>query len=165
MESAPSSPKSYKSSANLNAAADAVSKMSGSGMELMVYEKTGIGNGQQANNPWLQELPDPVSKVTWDNYLSVFPKDARDNSWKQGNVVEVKANGISMKVPVVVQPGQMPGTCSLAVGYGRTAAGKVADGVGVALHAAEAGAQEAGVVDVLVVLAGELIGAGGGRGR
>ena len=123
--------KNYKSAANISAAADAASKMSSAGMEMTLYEKTGVGSGVQANNPWLQELPDPVSKVTWDNYLSVSPKDARDNSWKQGNVVEVKANGASMKVPIVVQPGQMPGTCSLALGYGRTAAGKVADGVGV----------------------------------
>jgi len=123
--------KNYKSSANISAAADAVSRMGGTGVEMMLYEKAGLGSGVQANNPWLQELPDPVSKITWDNYLSVSPKDARDNSWKQGNVVEVKANGISMKVPVVIQPGQMPGTCSLALGYGRTAAGKVANGVGV----------------------------------
>ncbi len=123
--------KSYKSSANLNSAAEAASKMSASGVEMTIYEKTGLGSGIQANNPWLQELPDPVSKITWDNYLSVAPKDARDNSWKQGNVVEIKANGASVKVPIVIQPGQMPGTCSLALGYGRTAAGKVADGVGV----------------------------------
>lgn len=123
--------KSYKSAANLTAAAEAATKMASAGMEMTLYEKAGVGSGVQANNPWLQELPDPVSKVTWDNYLSVSPKDARDNSWKQGNVVEVKANGISMKVPVVIQPGQMPGTCSLAVGYGRTAAGKTANGVGV----------------------------------
>jgi MoCo/4Fe-4S cofactor protein with predicted Tat translocation signal len=131
LEGEQSTAKSYKTSANLSAAADTLSKMSGSGIELTLYEKTGVGSGVQANNPWLQELPDPVSKVTWDNYLSVAPKDARDNSWKQGNVVEVKAIGVSMKVPVVIQPGQMPGTCSLALGYGRTAAGKVANGVGV----------------------------------
>ncbi len=130
LESTPVSSKNYKSSANLTAAADAVSKMSGSGIEMMVYEKVGIGNGQQANNPWLQELPDPVSKVTWDNYLAVSPKDAREKSWTQGNVVMVKANGVSVAVPIFIQPGQMPGTVSLALGYGRTNAGKVADGVG-----------------------------------
>ncbi|MCX6292527.1 MAG: TAT-variant-translocated molybdopterin oxidoreductase [Bacteroidetes bacterium] len=123
--------KNYQSSANLNTSADAVSKMSGSGIEMVVYEKTGIGNGLQANNPWLQELPDPVSKVTWDNYLAVSPKDAREKGWLQGNVVQVKANGNTVKVPVFIQPGQMPGTVSLAIGYGRTKTGKVADNVGV----------------------------------
>ncbi len=131
LESGAQASKNYKSSANLNAAAEAVSKMSGSGIEISIYEKTGIGNGQQANNPWLQELPDPVSKVTWDNYLAVSPKDAREKSWTQGNVVSVKANGVSVKAPVYIQPGQMPGTVSLALGYGRTKTGKVADNVGV----------------------------------
>lgn len=100
------------------------------GMELVIYEKTGIGNGSQSNNPWLQEMPDPISKVTWDNYLAVSPKDAREKGWKQNNVVTLKANGISMEVPVYVQPGQAPGTVSLALGYGRTKAGSVANNIG-----------------------------------
>jgi molybdopterin-containing oxidoreductase family iron-sulfur binding subunit len=131
LESALLTPKNYTTSTNLNAAADAISKITGSGIELVVYEKAGLGNGQQANNPWLQELPDPVSKVTWDNYLAVSPKDAREKSWTQGNVVQVKVNGTLVKAPVFIQPGQTPGTVSLAVGYGRTKTGKVADHVGV----------------------------------
>ncbi|MFN8144045.1 MAG: TAT-variant-translocated molybdopterin oxidoreductase [Bacteroidia bacterium] len=123
--------KNYKSAANLNAAADALSKMNSTGIELVIYEKVGMGNGQQSNNPWLQELPDPISKVTWDNYLAVSPKDAREKGWKQGNVVTVKAGTVSVKAPVVIQPGQTPGTASLAIGYGRTVAGKVADNRGV----------------------------------
>jgi len=123
--------KNYKTAANLNAAADAIGKMNASGMELVVYEKVGLGNGQQANNPWLQELPDPISKVTWDNYISVSPKDAREKGWKQGNVVSVKVGSITVKAPVVIQPGQAFGTASLAIGYGRTVAGKVADNRGV----------------------------------
>ncbi len=124
--------KTYSSSsANLSSAASAISSMKGGdGMELVLYEKTGLGNGSQANNPWLQELPDPVSKITWDNYLCVAPKDARDKGWKTGNVVSIKANGNELKVPVLIQPGQAPGTCALAFGYGRTKAGKVADNLG-----------------------------------
>ena len=99
--------------------------------ELVVYEKVGLGNGLQANNPWLQELPDPISKITWDNYLAVSPKDAREKGWSQGNVVAIKSGNVSAKVPVVIQPGQTPGTVSLAVGYGRTSAGKTADKIGV----------------------------------
>jgi len=131
LEQTASEAKNYKSNANLSAAADAVSKMNGGGIEMTVYEKAGIGSGVQANNPWLQELPDPVSKVTWDNYLAVSPKDAREKGWKQGNVVEIKANGVSKNVPIFIQPGQMAGTVSLAVGYGRAGIGKVAHGVGV----------------------------------
>ncbi|MBK6443980.1 MAG: TAT-variant-translocated molybdopterin oxidoreductase [Bacteroidetes bacterium] len=123
--------KNYKTSANLNTSAEAIGKMSASGFELVIYEKVGLGNGQQANNPWLQELPDPISKVTWDNYIAVSPKDAREKGWKQGNVVTVKAGTISVKAPVVIQPGQAFGTASLAIGYGRTVAGRVADNRGV----------------------------------
>ncbi|HLG35130.1 MAG TPA: TAT-variant-translocated molybdopterin oxidoreductase [Bacteroidia bacterium] len=116
----------------LSASASIVSTMKSSGgLELILYEKTGIGNGNQANNPWLQELPDPVSKVTWDNYLCVSPKDAREKGWNNNNVVTLKANGVAMDVPVYVQPGQTPGTVALALGYGRKNCGKVADGVGV----------------------------------
>lgn len=130
VELAKATPRSAKTSANLSAAASALPK-AGSGIELTVYEKVGLGNGQQANNPWLQELPDPISKVTWDNYLAVSPKDAREKGWKQGNVVQVKAGNVTIKAPVVIQPGQTPGTVSIAAGYGRTAAGKTANGVGV----------------------------------
>ncbi|HRH66769.1 MAG TPA: TAT-variant-translocated molybdopterin oxidoreductase [Bacteroidia bacterium] len=124
-------PKNYKTAANLNAAADAIGKTNAGGFEMVLYEKVGLGNGQQANNPWLQELPDPISKITWDNYLAVSPKDAREKGWKQGNVVTVKAGNVSVKAPVVIQPGQAFGTASLAIGYGRTVAGKVADNRGV----------------------------------
>ena len=103
----------------------------GNGMELVIYEKAGLGNGMQANNPWLQELPDPISKITWDNYLAVSPRDAREKGWQQGNIVTVKSSNATLKAPILIQPGQTPGTVSLAVGYGRTAAGKTADFIGV----------------------------------
>ena len=117
----------FTSSASLTAPAGGEK----AGFELVIYEKVGLGNGLQANNPWLQELPDPISKITWDNYLAVSPKDAREKGWAQGNIVSIKSGNVSAKVPVVVQPGQTPGTVSLAVGYGRTTAGKTADKIGV----------------------------------
>ena len=100
------------------------------GLQLVVYENTGIGNGNQANNPWLQELPDPVTKITWDNYLSVSVKMAKEKGLREGNVVTVKANGVSLNAPVHIQPGHADNTVSLALGYGRTKAGKVAEGTG-----------------------------------
>jgi molybdopterin-containing oxidoreductase family iron-sulfur binding subunit len=115
----------------MDAANTVASIKSSGGLELLLYEKTGIGNGNQANNPWLQELPDPVSKVTWDNYLCVAQKDASEKGWNNNNVVSLKANGVTMDVPVYIQPGQTPGTVALALGYGRKNCGKVADGVGV----------------------------------
>ncbi len=96
--------------------------------ELMVYEKVGMGNGSQANNPWLMELPDPISKVVWDNYITValedmdkfgFEKMLRQD--KDGSIATIELNGIQVEVPVLPQPGQKPGTIGLALGYGRHA--------------------------------------------
>jgi Fe-S-cluster-containing dehydrogenase component/anaerobic selenocysteine-containing dehydrogenase len=97
-----------------------------SGVELFVYQKIGMGIGKYANNPWLQELPDPVTTATWDNYLAIPPSYAEENNLKLEDVVKV--NGI--KIPVLVQPGQPKGTVAIAIGYGRTSAGKAGNNVG-----------------------------------
>jgi molybdopterin-containing oxidoreductase family iron-sulfur binding subunit len=105
------------------------------GAELVVYSKIGIGSGTFANNPWLQEMADPITKATWDNYLTVSQKWATENgvSMVEENTKKAKltVNGKSILVPILVQPGQANGTFGLALGYGRTKAGRVADGVGV----------------------------------
>jgi len=129
VENTPLTAQSYTCKADLTAAA--ASGAAASGMELVIYEKTGLGNGAQANNPWLQELPDPITKITWDNYVTVSPADAREKGWKQGNVISLKVGAVAVKAPVVVQPGQAVGTLGLAIGYGRTVAGKVADARGI----------------------------------
>ena len=99
------------------------------GLELHLYSKTGIGDGQQANNPWLQEFPDPISRVTWDNYLTISKTDANNLGLKNinqsdgaldGSIAVISLNGIEEKVPVLIQPGQAVGTVGLAFGYGRT---------------------------------------------
>ena len=100
-------------------------------VELVLYEKVGIGNGFDANNPWLQELPDPISKATWGNYVCVPFDMAKANKWEQGDVLKVTAaNGKSVELPVLVQPGQAKGTIAIAIGYGRTRCGRVGDLVG-----------------------------------
>ena len=98
--------------------------------ELILYTKTGIGDGQQANNPWLQELPDPISRTTWDNYLTVSAYDASEKGLINRNVANGGLNGsyakvvcgdtVLEKVPVLIQPGQARGTVGLALGYGKT---------------------------------------------
>ncbi len=121
------------------AAASMANGVKGSGLELFVYEKIGIGNGNYTNNPWLMELPDPISKVTWDNYVTMSPIDVKALGFREmlrqdidGTVADLTVNGITIKVPVYPQPGQAPGTIGLALGYGRTAESlKVANGVGV----------------------------------
>ena len=98
-----------------------------SDLSLILYSSVGLNDGRYANNPWLQELPDPVTKVCWDNYLSVSPSDAK----AMGLEDEMVAVLDGIEVPVLIQAGQARGTVSLALGYGREQAGKVGDGVGV----------------------------------
>ncbi|WP_412561762.1 TAT-variant-translocated molybdopterin oxidoreductase [Winogradskyella sp. MIT101101] len=101
------------------------------GMELSFYTKVGMGDGQQANNPWLQEFPDPITRTTWDNYLTISQADADRLELKNWNVANgglngsyanVTVNGVTLEnVPVIVQPGQAKGSVGLSFGYGRKA--------------------------------------------
>jgi len=99
-------------------------------LELAIYTKVGLGDGKQANNPWLQELPDPVTRTSWDNYLLISRVDAEalslknwhvDNGALNGDLVHVTVDGVTLKnVPVYIQPGQAKGAVGIALGYGRT---------------------------------------------
>ncbi|MFI5222441.1 MAG: 4Fe-4S dicluster domain-containing protein, partial [Bacteroidia bacterium] len=94
--------------------------------EISLYKKVGVGDGTHANNPWLQELPDPISKVCWDNYAAIGKVTADKLQLKDGDLVDLKTkNGSIEKLPVLVQPGQAANTISIALGYGRNT-GKVA---------------------------------------
>ena len=121
-------------------AAQAVAELSGfkaSELELVLYTKTSIGDGTQANNPWLQELPDPITRMAWDNYLTISPKDAEKfeiennlNARMQldGSIVNITVNGVKLEnVPVFIQPGQAEGSVGLALGYGKKNSGATAD--------------------------------------
>lgn len=98
-------------------------------IELKLYVKT-IGDGANANNPWLQELPDPISRVCWDNYAAIGNATAERLGLEDGNVIKVSSGSYTIEIPVLVQPGQANNTVSIAVGYGRTSGGKVAQNVG-----------------------------------
>ena len=87
--------------------------------ELILYQKVGVRDGAFGNTPWAHEMPDPVSKVTWDNYLSVSMPDAKANGWETGDVIKVSASGKSFDIPMLIQPGQTKGTYGIALGYGR----------------------------------------------
>ena len=100
-------------------------------MELILYTTQGLKDGSLANVSWLQEFPDPVTKICWGNYLCLSPKTARDRGLKEGSIVELKVLQKTLKIPVHIQPGQSGGTVGLALGYGRTHAGQIADKVGV----------------------------------
>jgi MoCo/4Fe-4S cofactor protein with predicted Tat translocation signal len=132
-------------SADYSAAANALaSSKPANGFELVLYTKTGLGDGQQANNPWLQEFPDPITRVSWDNYVTVAPADAKKlglenkivaNGGLNGSNATLTVNGTKMEVPVIVQPGQAIGTLGLALGYGKKAALKEDMQVGVNAYA------------------------------
>ncbi len=100
-------------------------------VEVQLYQSTSLKDGKQGNNAYLHELPDPVSKVTWDNYVAINPKFAESLGLGEHSLVEVTvAGGQSAVLPVLLQPGQAIGTVSIAVGYGRTKVGKAGNGVG-----------------------------------
>ncbi|MEA5457916.1 TAT-variant-translocated molybdopterin oxidoreductase [Arcicella sp. LKC2W] len=108
-------------------------------MELAIYEKVIMGTGSQANNPWLQECPEPVSKACWGNYAMVSLATAKKLGLDQEieldtHEVEVSVNGKSVKLPFIVQPGQANDTVAIAIGYGRTKAGKSANEVGANIY-------------------------------
>ncbi len=98
--------------------------------EVHLYESVALRDGRHANNPWLQELPDPVSKVTWGNFAAVAPALAARLGLENGDVVALKSRRGQLELPVLVQPGQAARTVSVALGHGRTRAGKVGLGVG-----------------------------------
>ncbi|MCP1381431.1 TAT-variant-translocated molybdopterin oxidoreductase [Runella salmonicolor] len=123
--------------AGLDAAIAAVTasyKASATGLEVVLYEKVGMGTGALANNPWLQEFPEPVTKACWDNYASVSQKTAKELGLSQDDVVKIEVKGKSVELPVLIQPGQANGTISIAIGYGREKAGKAGNGVGVNMY-------------------------------
>jgi molybdopterin-containing oxidoreductase family iron-sulfur binding subunit len=106
--------------------------------EIQVYEKISLGNGNQSNNPWLHEMPDPISKVTWDNYITMHPEDVKSQGFNEmlrqdimGSIATLTINGVTVELPVYPQPGQTKGTIGVALGYGRKAESlKVATTVG-----------------------------------
>ncbi len=124
-----------------NNVSDAIAKMkgkNGGNWQLALYQKTGMGNGEHAANPWLHELPDPVTKVTWDNYVTMAKADMEELGLNttiaqrdHASVVKVSANGRSIELPVYPQPGQKRGTIGIAVGYGR---GEGAENIGKAAY-------------------------------
>ena len=112
------------------AAANLYRSVKASEFELVLYTTTGLGDGKQANNPWLQEFPDPLTRAAWDNYLTISMADAKklgftnpikDNGAIDGDYANLTHNGVTVaNVPVLIQPGQAPGSIGLALGYGRT---------------------------------------------
>jgi molybdopterin-containing oxidoreductase family iron-sulfur binding subunit len=101
---------------------------------LLLYPKGGMPDGSHAYNPWLQELPDPISKVTWDNYACLSPAAATRLGVGEGDVVRIEASdrkgrATALELPVLVQPGQHDRVVAVALGYGSIASERFA-GIG-----------------------------------
>jgi molybdopterin-containing oxidoreductase family iron-sulfur binding subunit len=100
------------------------------GYELALHETVGARDGRHANNPWLLELPDPITRLTWGNVACMAPAAAAALGVETGDVVSLTTETGKLELPAFVQPGQHRRTISVALGYGRWAAGKAGDGVG-----------------------------------
>jgi molybdopterin-containing oxidoreductase family iron-sulfur binding subunit len=94
-------------------------------VDLLFRPDPGVWDGRFANNGWLQELPKPITKLTWDNALLLAPETARRLGVDTEDVVEVARGGRTLRVPVLVVPGQAGDTGTLYLGYGRRRAGQV----------------------------------------
>jgi molybdopterin-containing oxidoreductase family iron-sulfur binding subunit len=99
-------------------------------LELILLPGAAVHDGRYANNGWLNELPDPVTKATWGNPALVSISDASRLGLHDEDVVKVTAGAEAVEAPIIIQPGQAPGVVSLSLGYGRRT-GNVATGVGV----------------------------------
>jgi molybdopterin-containing oxidoreductase family iron-sulfur binding subunit len=99
-------------------------------LEVIFYRDAKVDDGRYANNGWMQELPDPITKMTWDNAVLVSRKTAKELGVANGDIVEISLNGKSVKGPIWTQPGMADYSLGLALGYGREKAGRVGTGVG-----------------------------------
>jgi MoCo/4Fe-4S cofactor protein with predicted Tat translocation signal len=113
----------------LDARADDASRPSE--LEVSFCPDPTVWDGRFANNGWLQELPKPLSKLTWDNAALISPRTAERLGVTNHQVVELSLTGRTVRAPIWIIPGQPDNSISLALGYGRTRSGRIANGVGV----------------------------------
>jgi MoCo/4Fe-4S cofactor protein with predicted Tat translocation signal len=99
-------------------------------LEVVFRPEPSVWDGRYANNPWLQELPRPLTKLTWDNAVGLGPRLAADLGVRQGDHVQIEWDGRTLTGPVWILPGQPPGTVLVHLGYGRRRAGRVGDRIG-----------------------------------
>jgi molybdopterin-containing oxidoreductase family iron-sulfur binding subunit len=130
----------YNGSALAAASAALAAVKVGTGKEVVVYPKVALGSGKEANNPWLQEMPDPITKATWDNYAVISFATAKelgivvDDNYEvelSKPVIKLKVGQKEMSLPVLVIPGMHKDVIAVAVGYGRSEkTGRAAANVG-----------------------------------
>jgi molybdopterin-containing oxidoreductase family iron-sulfur binding subunit len=102
----------------------------GTGFEIVFRPDPAVGDGAMSNNAWLQEMPKPQNKMTWDNAVWISPKSAEHYGVTTGDVIEIAVGGRKVNGPVWIMPGHADESITVHFGYGRTRAGKVANGIG-----------------------------------
>ena len=117
-------------SKKLAAALSAETKAAGTGIEVGFYPSSATWDGRFANNGWLQEAPDAISKLVWGNAAMISPKMARDQKLTDGDVISLSRGNFKMEAAVMIQPGHSDETVSIAMGYGRQMCGRVGKDVG-----------------------------------
>ena len=133
----PTAGRSVTYQGDATAAGRRVSAVTAGDLEMTFYETVNMGSGSLANNPWLMEMPDPVTRCSWGNYLAVPLQwdGVRQFNGLQGledgDLAELAIGDRSVVVPVIKQFGQKQGTVALALGYGRSNAGRAGTNVGV----------------------------------
>src|SRR3989338_5866040 len=115
----------------------------GATLTLALVPSLAIFDGRYVNNSWLQELPDPLSKITWENYLSLSPATAERMGISQGEVIEIEAGEMKAKLPVHIQPKLSPSTMMVSVGYGQSFGGSIGGGTGVNVYPLQKGESSA----------------------
>jgi molybdopterin-containing oxidoreductase family iron-sulfur binding subunit len=126
----------------------------GNRIELLFRPDPTIGDGRWANNGWLQELPKPLTQLTWDNAALISRALAAERKLKNGDMIELRANGRKLEVPVWIVPGQATRTITLHLGYGRRRAGHVGDGRGFDAHVLQASKSPGWIGDVAIARTG-----------
>ena len=101
-----------------------------SGTEVVFVPGASSDDGRYTNNAWLQEAPDPMTKLVWDNAALVSPNTAAALSLKTGDVINIATSAGSLEIPALVAPGQADGSVTVSLGYGRTKVGRVGAGIG-----------------------------------
>jgi molybdopterin-containing oxidoreductase family iron-sulfur binding subunit len=104
--------------------------LAGGQVEVVFHRDYSVDDGRYNNNGWLQELPDPITKVTWDNVVQISRSSAESRGVRNGDVVEVTVGNYRTRGPIWITPGLADDTVALALGYGRTKAGRVGNQTG-----------------------------------
>ncbi len=109
--------------------------LSASNLELVLERDAKVDDGRFANNGWLQELPNPITKLSWGNAALLSPRAARELGISDGDIVRLDLEGRSLETAAMILPGQADDSVGLALGYGRTACGRVGQDVGYSAYA------------------------------